>query len=272
MILLPFLHQFRCTVPFNIMRLNLLFLYELVIVKYVSSCLSRDTFHSQFLTVLCIVNIFNWIQSLSFLIIWVVLQPKDSSTKSPRSVLRAFVVSYLYHVKNGRQEMERVGCAFVIIWVVLSVHFRCVEEKKWSELVAQVRSVLKDYLKLRLSQGRKSKRLLEDREKELRAREAKNENEQRKLDYEKRMNETAIQEQIKADERMLKLVVDQKIKQMKGAIEVMKHMTEEDPEANNKMKSLQNDLKEKEEELEGLEELNQALVVKERKTKNELVA
>ncbi|XP_076918553.1 putative trehalose-phosphate phosphatase J [Bidens hawaiensis] len=37
----------------------------------------------------------------------------------------------------------------------LSVHFRCVEEKKWSELAAQVRSVIKDYPKLRLSQGRK---------------------------------------------------------------------------------------------------------------------
>ncbi|KAI7752939.1 hypothetical protein M8C21_014279 [Ambrosia artemisiifolia] len=37
----------------------------------------------------------------------------------------------------------------------LSVHFRCVEEKKWNELAAQVRSVLKDYPKLRLSQGRK---------------------------------------------------------------------------------------------------------------------
>ncbi|MFS7918690.1 putative trehalose-phosphatase [Helianthus anomalus] len=37
----------------------------------------------------------------------------------------------------------------------LSVHFRCVEEKKWSELAAQVRSVLKDYLKLRFSQRRK---------------------------------------------------------------------------------------------------------------------
>ncbi|XP_071711497.1 probable trehalose-phosphate phosphatase J [Rutidosis leptorrhynchoides] len=37
----------------------------------------------------------------------------------------------------------------------LSVHFRCVDEKKWSELAANVRSVLKDYPKLRLSQGRK---------------------------------------------------------------------------------------------------------------------
>ncbi|KAK3033395.1 hypothetical protein RJ639_033902 [Escallonia herrerae] len=37
----------------------------------------------------------------------------------------------------------------------LSVHFRCVEEKKWSELAQQVKSVLKDYPKLRLTQGRK---------------------------------------------------------------------------------------------------------------------
>lgn len=36
-----------------------------------------------------------------------------------------------------------------------SVHFRCVEEKKWSELVLQVRSVLDKYPTLKLSQGRK---------------------------------------------------------------------------------------------------------------------
>ncbi|KAL2453400.1 putative trehalose-phosphate phosphatase J [Abeliophyllum distichum] len=37
----------------------------------------------------------------------------------------------------------------------LSVHFRCVDEKIWSELWEQVREVIKDYPKLRLSQGRK---------------------------------------------------------------------------------------------------------------------
>ncbi|KAL8133172.1 putative trehalose-phosphate phosphatase H [Apium graveolens] len=37
----------------------------------------------------------------------------------------------------------------------VSVHFRCVEEKKWSELAQKVRSVLKDYPKLQLTQGRK---------------------------------------------------------------------------------------------------------------------
>lgn len=37
----------------------------------------------------------------------------------------------------------------------VSVHFRCVDEKRWSGLAEQVRSVLKDYPKLRLTQGRK---------------------------------------------------------------------------------------------------------------------
>ncbi|CAI0554555.1 unnamed protein product [Linum tenue] len=37
----------------------------------------------------------------------------------------------------------------------VSVHFRCVEEKKWSEVAEAVKSVLNKYPKLRLSQGRK---------------------------------------------------------------------------------------------------------------------
>lgn len=37
----------------------------------------------------------------------------------------------------------------------VSVHFRCVDEKSWSLLFEQVRSVLKEYPKLWLTQGRK---------------------------------------------------------------------------------------------------------------------
>uniref|UniRef100_M4ESU9 Trehalose 6-phosphate phosphatase n=1 Tax=Brassica campestris TaxID=3711 RepID=M4ESU9_BRACM len=37
----------------------------------------------------------------------------------------------------------------------LSVHFRCVDEKKWSDLALKVRSVVKNYPTLKLSQGRK---------------------------------------------------------------------------------------------------------------------
>ncbi|XP_023755211.2 protein INVOLVED IN DE NOVO 2 [Lactuca sativa] len=141
-----------------------------------------------------------------------------------------------------------------------------------------------------------SKLQLEEHEKELRAREARNESEQKKLDNEKKMNEMAILEQKKADERMLKLADDQKrekeklhqkiidlqkklddkqrleleIKQMEGAMEVMRHMTHEDVEAKKKFESIKEDLKEKEEEYEGLEELNQALIIKERLSNDEL--
>ncbi|KAJ6305462.1 hypothetical protein OIU78_020908 [Salix suchowensis] len=37
----------------------------------------------------------------------------------------------------------------------LSVHYRCVDEKKWSGLAQVVKSVLKEYPKLRLTRGRK---------------------------------------------------------------------------------------------------------------------
>ncbi|KAL5146418.1 putative trehalose-phosphate phosphatase J [Glycine soja] len=54
----------------------------------------------------------------------------------------------------------------------LSVHFRCVDEKKWSELARQVKSVLKEYPKLRLIQGRKElmNKSLEESEAQLQSR------------------------------------------------------------------------------------------------------
>ncbi|KAK2995948.1 hypothetical protein RJ640_003740 [Escallonia rubra] len=135
------------------------------------------------------------------------------------------------------------------------------------------------------------------REKELREREAVNESEKKKLDHEKEMNERAIFEQKKADESMLKLAEDQKIEKeelhrriielernlddkqrleleierMRGAIDVMEHMSnDEDMELRKKMESIREDLKDKEEELEGLEDLNQALIIRELKSNDEL--
>ncbi|KAK6142174.1 hypothetical protein DH2020_005229 [Rehmannia glutinosa] len=137
------------------------------------------------------------------------------------------------------------------------------------------------------------------REKELRQRRALNESEKRKLDNQKKMNEMAIMEQKKADEKMLKLAEEQKrqkellhkkiielevnldqkqvlelqIQRMRGAIEVMKHMTtdeEGDMEDKKKLESIEEELKDKEEELDGLESVNQALIIKERMTNDEL--
>lgn len=58
---------------------------------------------------------------------------------------------------------------------------------------------------------------------------------------------------------------------MRGAVQVMKHMKEYgDPDAQKKMEGIERDLKEKEEELDNLEELNQMLIVKEQKSNDEL--
>lgn len=58
---------------------------------------------------------------------------------------------------------------------------------------------------------------------------------------------------------------------MRGALHVMKHMGEDgDMEVKKNMDAIKEDLKEKEEELESMEALQQALVIKERKSNDEL--
>ncbi|KVI11938.1 protein INVOLVED IN DE NOVO 2-like [Cynara cardunculus var. scolymus] len=139
-------------------------------------------------------------------------------------------------------------------------------------------------------------RELRDRERRLRTREAINESEKMELDNDKIMNELLILEQKKAHERVLKLADDQKreklklqhriiklqknlddkgrleleINRMKGAIEVRERIIDEDFHARKKLELLEEDLKKKEGELEGLEELNQALIIKERLTNSDL--
>ncbi|KAK6926981.1 Zinc finger-XS domain, partial [Dillenia turbinata] len=132
---------------------------------------------------------------------------------------------------------------------------------------------------------------------ELGRREARNESERQKLAQEKEMNERAILEQKKADESMLRLAEDQKrekeelhkkiieleknldakqaleleIERIRGAIQVMQHMGEdEDIELEKKMDAIKDELQEKEEELEDMEALNQALIVKNFKSNDEL--
>ncbi|KAJ6772573.1 FACTOR OF DNA METHYLATION 4 [Salix koriyanagi] len=138
---------------------------------------------------------------------------------------------------------------------------------------------------------------LKQREKQLQRREAQNESERLKLHHEKKMNERATLEQKKADESVLRLAEEQKrekeklhkkiidlekkldakqaleleIECMKNSLQIMKHMGEdEDLDVKKKMDTVREELKEKEEELDGLELLNQALIIKERKTNDEL--
>ena len=61
------------------------------------------------------------------------------------------------------------------------------------------------------------------------------------------------------------------IEEIKGKLQVMKHLGDEDDTAvQNKMKEMNEDLEEKVGEMENLESLNQTLIVKERQSNDEL--
>lgn len=148
------------------------------------------------------------------------------------------------------------------------------------------------------------KKELESRKEELEKRESFNESESKKLSEEiekNAMQNSSVQlaslEQQRADENVLKLAEDQErqkenlhkriiqlekqldtkqaleleIEGLKGKLNVMKHMGDDgDKEVLKKMESLLAVLREKEGELDDLEALNQTLIVKERKSNDEL--
>jgi len=60
------------------------------------------------------------------------------------------------------------------------------------------------------------------------------------------------------------------IERLKGALQVRNHIGETDLEEKKKLEEIKMELQEKEEELEGVEDLQQTLVVQERKTNDEL--
>lgn len=156
------------------------------------------------------------------------------------------------------------------------------------------KSILIDHEKFKkILESQKEK--LERHEKELEKREADYDNKIVKLRRLRKMNESASLEQKKADENVRALVekhkvekeelhrkiidlqkqIDQRqalelqIEQLKGAAHVMEHMGR-DVETQKRMDAIKEELMEKEEELEDLEQLTQALIVKERKCNDEL--
>ncbi|KAK6159459.1 hypothetical protein DH2020_006773 [Rehmannia glutinosa] len=129
--------------------------------------------------------------------------------------------------------------------------------------------------------------VLKQQEQELKEREAQNENENEriKLKYEQQQNERAIAEQKRADEKVLRLAEDHKrkimelekeldakqaleleIRRLRGSLQVVKHMGDD----GDKLSDIEQELKDKEEEFEYFEVLNQSLIVKERRTNVEL--
>ncbi|CAI8592332.1 unnamed protein product [Vicia faba] len=137
---------------------------------------------------------------------------------------------------------------------------------------------------------------LVSREKNLQKRQEDNHNERNKLYLEKKNNEMAIAEQQKADNKMMclaeehqkekeklykkihdlergldaKQALELEIERLRGAFHVMNRIGETDLEEKKKLEAIKNDLREKEEELEGVEDLQQTLVIQERKTNDEL--
>lgn len=61
------------------------------------------------------------------------------------------------------------------------------------------------------------------------------------------------------------------IEELKGKLQVMKHLGDQDDAAvQNKMKEMNEELKDKEENLDNMESMNQTLIVKERQSNDEL--
>jgi hypothetical protein len=163
--------------------------------------------------------------------------------------------------------------------------------------------IFNDHEKLKL-QLETQKKELETRRLALEKREAHNETERKKLAEEIAENTTknsslqmASLEQLKADENVMKLAEDQKIQkeklhskiiqlekqldtrqkleleiqQLKGSLSVLKHIEDDDDvEVLKKVDDLHMGLREKEQALQDLESLNQTLIIKERKSNDEL--
>ncbi|KAL8233565.1 hypothetical protein R6Q59_019665 [Mikania micrantha] len=162
--------------------------------------------------------------------------------------------------------------------------------------------IFNDHEKVKL-QLQNQRRELELQGQELQKRDAVNEIEQKRLAEEIAENaiknsslQKASDEQTKADESVIKLAEEQKrekeelhkkiimlekqldskhaieleIEKMKGQLNVMKHIGEDDLETLKKVEDIQKNLRDREDELEDLESLNQALVVQERKSNDEL--
>ncbi|XP_042018906.1 probable trehalose-phosphate phosphatase H isoform X1 [Salvia splendens] len=75
----------------------------------------------------------------------VLCQPARAFLPIIDEVYRA-LIEQVKHIPGAKVENNRF---------CLSVHYRCVEEKKWVELADQVKLVIKDYSQLRLNHGRK---------------------------------------------------------------------------------------------------------------------
>ncbi|CAN4088536.1 unnamed protein product [Withania somnifera] len=176
------------------------------------------------------------------------------------------------------------------------------ESRKMQRLAREhVQKVLMEQEMLSIELENKKKKL-DSWSRELNKRETLIEREKQKLDEEKKQNDvrnSALQmasaEQRKADENVLRLVeerekeealkkilelerdidakqkLEMEIAELKGKLEVMKHLGGNDDAAvQKKIKEMNEELKDKMEEMDSMESLNQTLLAKERQSNDEL--
>ncbi|XP_056167252.1 factor of DNA methylation 1-like [Syzygium oleosum] len=185
------------------------------------------------------------------------------------------------------------------------LHSAFVEEKRRMQRLQRdiIQGILLEQEKISNELERK-KRKIDCWSKELNKSEALTERERQKLDEDKKKNDVknssiqlASREQKRADENVLRLVEEQErekeealskileleeqldgkhkleigIEELKGIVEIMKHLEDQDDEAvEEKMMEINDELKEREEKLTNLEDLNSALISEERQSNEEL--
>ncbi|GMY32104.1 factor of DNA methylation 1-like [Fagus crenata] len=185
------------------------------------------------------------------------------------------------------------------------LHYAFEEETRKLQRLARenVHRIFEEQEKLNYELETKKKRL-DSRSKELNKREALTERERQKLDEEKKKHDVsnnslqlASMEQKRSDENVLRLVEEQKrekeealnkilqlekqldakqklemeIEEIKGKLQVMKHLGEEDDAAvQKKMKDMNDELEEKVDNLNDMESMNHVLIAKERQSNDEL--
>lgn len=216
----------------------------------------------------------------------------------------------IIEVKNKHLEEMAVKCRETTNSIEALMAENDKLHQTYNEEIKKIQSSSRDHLQRIFNDHEKIKSQLECQKKELELRgvelekrEAVNDSERKKLAEELEENssrnsslEMAALAQKKADEKVLKLAGDQKrqkeelhnriiqlekkldakqaleleIERLRGSLNVMKHMGDDDLEVLQKVEAIHKELREKEGEYEDLDALNQTLIIKERKCNDEL--
>ncbi|OIW16946.1 hypothetical protein TanjilG_08336 [Lupinus angustifolius] len=155
------------------------------------------------------------------------------------------------------------------------LHSAFVEESRNMQRRArdEVRRILEEQENLS-SELEEKKRKLDSWSRDLNKREVLTDQERQKLeeDRRKREKEEALQKIIQLEKQLdAKQKLEMEIEELKGKLQVMKHLGDEDDAAvQNKMKEMNDELLDKQDNLENMELMNNTLITKERESNDEL--